>query len=91
MVKNLKFSFLPWLIDRSTHRRPGQHHIYVCGYKGKENIDRPLELAVGNQTDRFRLAIDVIGYAPRFQFIHKSYVYEYGVDRKEIKGWKWPF
>jgi hypothetical protein len=39
------FHSYPWLIDRLTYSRPGQHNIHVRGYKEKGNINTPLELA----------------------------------------------
>jgi xylulose-5-phosphate/fructose-6-phosphate phosphoketolase len=99
------FHSYPWLIHRLTYRRPGQHNIHVRGYKEKGNINTPLELAIRNQTDRFSLAIDAIDRIPRFtesgsgfreallneQIACKNHAYEFGVDRKDITDWKWPF
>jgi xylulose-5-phosphate/fructose-6-phosphate phosphoketolase len=106
-TKPVVFNFhsYPWLIHRLTYRRPGQHNIHVRGYKEKGNINTPLELAIRNQTDRFSLAIDAIDRIPRFREIGseiresllneqiqcKNYAYEFGIDRKDITDWKWPF
>ena len=68
------------------------------------NINTPLELAIRNQTDRFRLAIDAIDRMQRFrvkaasvrealaneQIACKRHAHEFGVDRPEITDWKWP-
>ena len=75
------------------------------GYKEKGNINTPLELAILNQVDRFNLAIDVIDRVPKLHTIgaHAKewlkdqiadairYAHENGIDRKEIRDWKWPF
>ncbi len=69
------------------------------------NINTPLELAIRNQTDRFSLAIDAIDRIPRFcetgssvrealldqQIACMNYAFEFGIDRKDITDWKWPF
>jgi xylulose-5-phosphate/fructose-6-phosphate phosphoketolase len=105
--KPVVFNFhgYPWLIHRLTYRRPGQHHIHVRGYKEQGNINTPLELAIRNQADRFSLAIDAIDRMTRFrvkgagareafvdeQIACKRHAHEFGVDRPEITGWKWPF
>jgi xylulose-5-phosphate/fructose-6-phosphate phosphoketolase len=105
--KPVVFNFhgYPWLIHRLTYRRPGQHHIHVRGYKEQGNINTPLELAIRNQADRFSLAIDAIDRMPRFrvkgasvrealvneQIACKRHAHEFGVDRPEVAGWKWPF
>jgi xylulose-5-phosphate/fructose-6-phosphate phosphoketolase len=39
----------------------------VRGYKEQGNINTPLELAIGNQTDRFSLDIDAIDRIPRLR------------------------
>ena len=99
------FHSYPWLIHRLTYRRPGQRHIHVRGYKEMGNINTPLELAIQNQTDRFSLAIDAIDRVPRFhvtgagareellnqQIAAKGHAHKFGVDRKDITDWQWPF
>ena len=74
------------------------------GYKEKGNINTPLELAILNQVDRFDLAIDVIDRVPSLgasvahvkewlkdQIIDSvNYAHENGIDRAEIREWKWP-
>src|SRR5262245_8318774 len=99
------FHAYPWLIHRLTYRRSCQNNLHVRGYKEKGNINTPLELAIRNQTDRFSLAIDAIDRMSRFrttgaavreallnrQIACSNYAYEFGVDRPEETGWKWPF
>ena len=74
------------------------------GYKEKGNINTPLELAILNQVDRFNLSIDVIDRVPKLQrtAAHTkewlkdeiidcvNYAHEHGIDRPEIRDWKWP-
>jgi xylulose-5-phosphate/fructose-6-phosphate phosphoketolase len=76
----------------------------VRGYKEKGNINTPLELAIRNQVDRFNLSIDVMDRVPRLQargahvkqwlqnqiIDSISYAYREGLDKPEIRDWKWP-
>ncbi|MGB7191119.1 MAG: hypothetical protein WBD10_13335, partial [Acidobacteriaceae bacterium] len=79
-------------------------NMHVRGYKEKGNINTPLELAIENQIDRFNLAIDVIDRVPRLhqvgahvkewlkeQIIDSvNYAHTNGIDKPEIRDWKWP-
>ncbi|KAI9035017.1 phosphoketolase family protein [Aspergillus affinis] len=99
------FHSYPWLIHRLTYKRPGQHNLHVRGYKEKGNIDTPFQLAVRNQTDRYRLAIDAIDQIPRLgnraagvrekfinlQLAAKEETAENGIDPEYIRNWKWPY
>ena len=92
------------LIHKLTYRRANHDNMHVRGYKEKGNINTPLELAILNQTDRFNLAIDVIDRVPKLQAsaAHTkqwlqdqiidaiNYSHENGIDRPEIRDWKWP-
>jgi xylulose-5-phosphate/fructose-6-phosphate phosphoketolase len=92
------------LIHKLTYRRTNHDNIHVRGYKEKGNINTPMELAILNQVDRFDLAIDVIDRVPKLQATGAhtkewlkeqiidsiNYAHEYGIDRKEIREWKWP-
>jgi xylulose-5-phosphate/fructose-6-phosphate phosphoketolase len=76
----------------------------VRGYKEKGNINTPLELAIVNQIDRFDLAIDVIDRVRRLSSIGAhvkewlkgqiidsvNYAHTEGIDKEEIRNWKWP-
>jgi xylulose-5-phosphate/fructose-6-phosphate phosphoketolase len=76
----------------------------VRGYKEKGNINTPLELAILNQVDRFNLAIDVIDRVPALQVTGAhtkewlkdqiidsvNYANEHGIDRQQVREWKWP-
>ncbi len=92
------------LIHKLTYRRANHDNMHVRGYKEKGNINTPLELAILNQVDRFDLAIDVIDRVPKLQAsaAHTkqwlqdqiidaiNYSHENGIDRAEIRDWKWP-
>jgi len=92
------------LIHKLTYRRTNHDNIHVRGYKEKGNINTPLELAILNQVDRFNLAIDVIDRVPRLsaigahtkewlkgQILHSiAYAHAEGIDKEEIRQWKWP-
>ena len=92
------------LIHKLTYRRANHDNMHVRGYKEKGNINTPLELAILNQVDRFNLAIDVIDRVPKLratgahvkQWLKDQitdaidYAHENGIDRKEIREWKWP-
>jgi xylulose-5-phosphate/fructose-6-phosphate phosphoketolase len=92
------------LIHKLTYRRKNHDNIHVRGYKEKGNINTPLELAILNQIDRFDLAIDVIDRVPRLRSIGAhvkewlkgqiiesvQYAHAEGIDKEEIRNWKWP-
>ncbi len=92
------------LIHKLTYSRVNHDNFHVRGYKEKGNINTPLELAILNQVDRFNLAIDVIDRVPTLQaaaahtkewlknqIINSiNYAHENGIDRPEIRNWKWP-
>jgi xylulose-5-phosphate/fructose-6-phosphate phosphoketolase len=98
------FHGYPWLIHKFTYRRTNHANIHVRGYKEKGNINTPLELAIRNQVDRFNLSIDVIDRVPRLQgkgahvkqwlqdqiIDSISFAYREGLDKPEIRDWKWP-
>ncbi len=98
------FHGYPWLIHRLAYRRTNHPNLHVRGYKEKGSINTPLELAIDNETDRFSLAIDAINRVPRLrvagahvkeklrelQFDCRAYAHEYGIDRPEVRDWRWP-
>ena len=98
------FHGYPALIHKLTYKRTNHDHMHVHGYREKGNINTPLELAILNQVDRFNLSIDVIDRVPRLHAagahvkewlkdqITESirYAHENGIDREEIRTWKWP-
>ena len=103
--KPIVFNFhgYPWLIHKLTYRRTNQERIHVRGYKEEGNINTPLELTIRNQIDRFNLVIDVIDRVPKLgsaaayvkermknQIIENiRYAHEHGIDKPEIRDWKW--
>ncbi|MGK7905834.1 MAG: phosphoketolase [Synechococcus sp.] len=105
--KPIIFNFhgYPWLIHKLVYRRTNQDRIHVRGYKEKGNINTPLELAMENQIDRFNLVIDVIDRVPslgsRAAYVKErmknaiientQYAFTYGIDKPEIREWKWPY
>ncbi len=92
------------LIHKLTYRRTNHDNIHVRGYKEKGSINTPLELAILNQIDRFDQAIDVIDRVSRLhpsgahvkellkdQIIDSiNYAHAEGIDKEEIRNWKWP-
>jgi xylulose-5-phosphate/fructose-6-phosphate phosphoketolase len=98
------FHAYPALIHKLTYRRKNHDNFHVRGYKEKGSINTPLELAILNQIDRFDLAIDVIDRVPRLQSIGAhvkeslkdqiiesiQYAHTEGIDREEMRKWKWP-
>ncbi len=92
------------LIHKLAYRRTNHGSLHVRGYKEKGNINTPLELAIENQVDRFNLAIDVIDRVPRLQVTGAhvkewlkgqiiesiAYAHSNGIDKPEIRNWKWP-
>jgi xylulose-5-phosphate/fructose-6-phosphate phosphoketolase len=104
--KPIIFNFhgYPWLIHRLAYRRTNHRNLHVRGYKERGSINTPLELAIENETDRFSLAIDVINRVPRLQVAGahakekfrnmqidcRQFAHAHGVDRPEIREWRWP-
>lgn len=105
--KPIIFNFhgYPWLIHRLAYRRTNHKNLHVRGYKEKGNINTPLELAISNEIDRFSLTIDVINRVPQLQVAGahakekmrdmqiecRQYAHQHGIDKPEIKNWKWPY
>lgn len=101
----INFHGYPWLIHKLTYRRTNQQRLHVHGYKEKGNINTPLELAIINEIDRFNLVIDAIdlvasigskGAYVREQMRNEileniEYAHTYGIDKEDIRNWKWPF
>jgi xylulose-5-phosphate/fructose-6-phosphate phosphoketolase len=105
--KPIIFNFhgYPWLIHKLAYRRTNHPNLHVRGYKEYGSINTPLQLAIENQTDRFNLAIDAIDRVPRLQAVaaavkewlkdqiceNLDYAIANGIDKPEIRDWKWPF
>jgi len=91
------------LIHKLSYRRANHDNIHVRGYKEKGSINTPMELAILNQIDRFNIAIDVIDRVPRLQPIGAhvkgwlkdqiidsiNFAHREGIDKEEIRNWKW--
>ena len=98
------FHSYPSLIHKLSYRRQNHENIHVRGYKEKGNINTPLELAILNQIDRYNLAIDVIDRVAGLRSIGAhvkewlkgqiiesvEYAHAEGIDKEEIRNWKWP-
>ncbi|MGA1989053.1 MAG: phosphoketolase family protein, partial [Candidatus Sulfotelmatobacter sp.] len=98
------FHSYPSLIHKLTYRRKNHDNLHVRGYKEKGSINTPLELAILNQIDRFDLAIDVIDRVPHLRSVGAHvkewlkgqiiesirYAHTEGIDKEEIRNWKWP-
>ena len=92
------------LIHKLTYRRANHANMHVHGYREQGNINTPLELAIRNQVDRYTLVSDTIDRVPALQSrgahlkermkdaIIESvrYAHENGIDKPEIRSWKWP-
>ncbi len=105
--KPIVFNFhgYPSLIHKLAYRRTNHANLHVRGYKEMGNINTPLELGIRNQVDRFDLAIDVIDRVPKLRdtaahikewlkmqiLENLAYAHENGIDRAEIRDWKWPY
>jgi xylulose-5-phosphate/fructose-6-phosphate phosphoketolase len=99
------FHGYPWLIHKLAYRRTNHANLHVRGYKEFGSINTPLQLAIENQTDRFTLAIDAIDRVPRMQVSgahvkdwlkdqiceNLDYALANGIDKPEIRDWKWPY
>jgi phosphoketolase len=102
---HFQFSRLRLADPQAAYRRANHQNLHVRGYKEYGNINTPLELAIGNQIDRFNLAIDVIDRVPKLratgahvkewlknQIIdNTNHAPEFGIDRPEFTNWKWPY
>ena len=98
------FHGYPALIHKLAYRRANHDNMHVHGYREKGSIDTPLGLTIQNQVDRFSLAIDVIDRVPRLGISaahvkdwlqdqireNVAYAHENGIDKAEIRDWKWP-
>jgi xylulose-5-phosphate/fructose-6-phosphate phosphoketolase len=98
------FHGYPALIHKLAYRRANHENMHVRGYKEKGSIDTPLGLTIQNQVDRFSLAIDVIDRVPKLKSSgahvkdwlqdqireNVAYAHEWGIDKPEIRDWKWP-
>src|SRR5262249_20514911 len=101
---NFNFHSYPTLVHKLAYSRRNHGNLHVHGYREKGSINTPLELAILNKVDRFSLAIDVIDRSPRHSTTaahtkewlkdqinqNLRHAFEHGIDREEIRKWKWP-
>lgn len=101
----VNFHGYPWLIHKLIYMRTNNQRIHVHGYNEKGNINTPLELAIINRIDRFSLVIDAIdrvsslgakGAHVREKMKNEiienvNFAHTNGIDKEEIRNWKWPF
>jgi xylulose-5-phosphate/fructose-6-phosphate phosphoketolase len=99
------FHGYPALIHKLAYRRANHENMHVHGYREQGNINTPLSLKIENQVDRFTLAMDAIDRVPSLgsagahvtewlkdQIVENiAYAHENGIDKPEIRNWKWPY
>jgi xylulose-5-phosphate/fructose-6-phosphate phosphoketolase len=99
------FHGYPWLIHKLTYNRTNHQNLHVHGYNERGNINTPMELAIENGIDRYTLAIDVIDCVAGLQSIGahakekfrneqiacRQYAHAFGIDRPDVREWRWPF
>ncbi|MBV8672504.1 MAG: phosphoketolase family protein [Acidobacteriaceae bacterium] len=99
------FHGYPWLVHRLTYARTNHNNMHVRGYKERGNINTPFELAIENEIDRFSLAMDAIKRVPKLQKIGahakekflneqiecRNYAFQHGIDRADVREWRWPY
>lgn len=97
------FHGYPALIHKLTYRRTNHRNIHVRGYKEEGTTTTPFDMAVLNDLDRYRLALDAIARIPRLHNQiereearywstmerHKLYISENGDDMPEVSDWRW--
>ncbi|MGN7725254.1 phosphoketolase family protein [Luteimonas sp. 22616] len=97
------FHGYPSLIHRLVYRRHNHDNFHVRGYREEGTTTTPFDMAVLNDIDRYRLALDAIYRVPRLSHMideatlrydqsiarHKAYIHEHGEDLPEIRDWRW--
>jgi hypothetical protein len=97
------FHGYPALIHRLVYKRANHANFHVRGFKEEGATTTPFDMAVINDLDRYRLALDVIERVPRLQDLvnvarerywavmeqHKLYLIEHGEDLPEVRNWQW--
>lgn len=91
----------PWLIHRLTYRRTNHANVHVRGYKEEGTTTTPFDMAMVNDVDRYRLAIDVIDRVPDLavryaglrqelqdrRFAARAHTRSHGEDPEDIRSW----
>ncbi|WP_416739468.1 phosphoketolase [Pseudomonas sp. NFX71] len=97
------FHGYPALIHRLLYKRTSHENFHVRGFKEEGATTTPFDMAVINNLDRYRLALDVIERVPRLHDHvqtaqsrywstmekHKLYLIEHGLDMPEVLNWQW--
>jgi xylulose-5-phosphate/fructose-6-phosphate phosphoketolase len=103
--KPVVFAFhgYPALVHRLLYKRTNHDNFHVRGFMEEGATTTPFDMAVINNLDRYRLALDVIERVPRLHEQrhtaqarywsmmekHKLYLIEHGEDLPEVLNWQW--
>jgi len=97
------FHGYPALVHRLLYKRTNHDNFHVRGFMEEGATTTPFDMAVINNLDRYRLALDVIERVPRLHEQrhtaqarywsmmekHKLYLIEHGEDLPEVLNWQW--
>lgn len=97
------FHGYPVLVHRLLYKRTNHDNFHVRGFIEEGATTTPFDMAVINNLDRYRLALDVIERVPRLHEQrhtaqarywammekHKLYLIEHGEDLPEVLNWQW--
>ncbi|MBJ2177914.1 phosphoketolase family protein [Pseudomonas veronii] len=97
------FHGYPALVHRLLYKRTNHDNFHVRGFIEEGATTTPFDMAVINNLDRYRLALDVIERVPRLHEQrhtaqarywammekHKLYLNEHGEDLPEVLNWQW--
>jgi len=97
------FHGYPALVHRLLYKRTNHDNFHVRGFIEEGATTTPFDMAVINNLDRYRLALDVIERVPRLHQQrhtaqarywammekHKLYLIEHGEDLPEVLNWQW--
>ena len=97
------FHGYPALVHRLLYKRTNHDNFHVRGFIEEGATTTPFDMAVINNLDRYRLALDVIERVPRLceqrhiaqarywsmMEKHKLYLIEHGEDLPEVLNWQW--
>ena len=97
------FHGYPALVHRLLYKRTNHDNFHVRGFKEEGATTTPFDMAVINDLDRYRLALDVVERVPRLQEQrhaaqsrywsmmekHKLHLIEHGEDLPEVLNWQW--
>jgi xylulose-5-phosphate/fructose-6-phosphate phosphoketolase len=97
------FHGYPWLVHRLAYRRHNHENLHVRGFKENGTTTTPFDMAMLNDLDRYRLAIDVIDRVPGLgareaalrqhlvdaRLRARTWTREHGDDIPEVLDWHW--